>query len=315
MSRCAVTLAVMLVPALAVAAPADDKVEARRHFEAGLAEARAGAYRDALAEFQRAYDLSPNFAVLYNVARAQEALGDAAAALGSFERYLADGGGEVLADRRAGVTAEMERLRPRTGSIVVRVSPATARVTLDGAALDAAAAARGVRVNIGARKLLAAQEGYVSTEETIMVGGGQVASVSLELVPVPAEPPRAAPPPPLPAAAPEPAGPAGPAAALNERPPSPAQGPRSTGSVRRTLGYVAGAAGLAALAAGAVLYLRARSDLQSAVDAGCTQDQCVGAGASHWQDAQHGVRNARISAGAGAVLLTGGAVLIFAGKF
>jgi hypothetical protein len=38
----------------------------------------------------------------------------------------------------------------------------------------------------------------------------------------------------------------------------------------------------------------------------------VGPGASHWQDAQHGVRNARIAAGVGAALIAGGAVLIFA---
>src|SRR6516165_888620 len=96
----------------AAAAPANNKAEARRHFQVGVSEAQAGAYREAVIEFTRAYELSPNFAVLYNLGMAEAALGDAAAAITTFERYLAEGSKAVPADRRAKVTGEMKSLGP-----------------------------------------------------------------------------------------------------------------------------------------------------------------------------------------------------------
>jgi hypothetical protein len=73
-----------------------------------------------------------------------------------------------------------------------------------------------------------------------------------------------------------------------------------------------GAAALVALGTGGVFYLQARADLQKAVDANCNQVSCTGPGLQHWHDAQDGVRNARIAAGAGAALVLGAAVLIVA---
>jgi len=312
MSSRAAALAVGLVvagtAALAGAASADDKAEASRHFDAGVADAKAGAYREALGEFQRAFELSPNFAVLYNVAKAQAALGDAAAALGSFERYLDRGGAAIPPDRRARVAAEMKSLEPLTGTIVARVSPAAARVTLDGAPIDAAVAARGVRANVGARKLAAAHEGYLPVEQTVDVESGRAATVSLELVPSPADASPAVPAPKLtmiPTPPPEPDEPGPPPKEL-VIPEHPAGWPW------RQAGIVLGVARLVSFATAAVLYVRARSDLQSAIDAGCTQISCDGPGKTHWQDAQDGVRNTRIAAGVGGALVVGGAVLFFA---
>ena len=298
----------------AMAAPPGNKAEARRHFQVGVSEAQAGAYREAVIEFTRAYELSPNFAVLYNLGMAQAALGDAAAAMTTFDRYLAEGGKAVPADRRAKVAGEMRSLGPRTGSIVARVSPDAARVTLDGAAVERAAVGQGVRVNVGVHKLAAAADGYLPGEQTVTVASGDVANVTLALAPVPAPRPEPAPPPPVvelpPPLVPMPSLAAPPPAVEH---PAPPPGPaRATGSTARTVGYVVGLAGLAGLAAGGLFYAYAWTQAQSAVDNGCTDDlsTCRGNGKSEWLNSEAWIRNARYTAIAGGALFVAGAVIV-----
>ena len=93
---------------------------------------RGGRLRRGDRRVHRAYELSPNFAVLYNIATAEQALGDEPAALTTFERYLAEGGQGIPAARRAEVAAEIKQLAARTGVVVPRVTPDGARLTLDG---------------------------------------------------------------------------------------------------------------------------------------------------------------------------------------
>ena len=51
----------------ATSAQTKTKAEARKHFDHGLALAKQGVYAEAVVEFNRAYELSPHFAVLYNL--------------------------------------------------------------------------------------------------------------------------------------------------------------------------------------------------------------------------------------------------------
>jgi hypothetical protein len=305
-------LAALARPALA--APPGNKAEARRHFQVGVTEAQAGAYREAVIEFTRAYELYPNFAVLYNLGTAQAALGDAAAAMTSFERYLAEGGKAVSADRRAKVVEEMKALATRTGSIVPHVTPESARLTLDGAALDHPTTGAGLRVNVGIHRLAAAANGYLPAEQTVTVASGDVANVALALAPVPPPRPEPAPPPRVVELPPPPLldAPA-PIAALDRPAPVPVPA-RSTGSVQRTIGYLAGVAGLAGLAAGGLFYAYAWTQAQDAVNNGCTDDlsTCRGDGMNQWLNSEKWIKNARIAALVGGGLFVSGAVIVLA---
>ncbi|MCB9766254.1 MAG: TonB-dependent receptor [Alphaproteobacteria bacterium] len=80
----ALTLAALSGPAWA--APKD---EARRHFNAGLELIAQGDHAAGIAEFERAYELVPHPAVLYNIARAYADIQDYEAAIRYFELYLA----------------------------------------------------------------------------------------------------------------------------------------------------------------------------------------------------------------------------------
>jgi tetratricopeptide (TPR) repeat protein len=304
-------LALVAEPALAAGSRAD-KAEARRQFQVGVAAAEAGAYAEAIVEFDRAYELSPNFAVLYNIATAEEALGDEPAALTAFERYLAEGGQAVPAARRAELAAEMKQLTARTGVVVPRVTPDGARLTLDGVALEPAAIGHGVRVKVGAHTLAASKERYVPAEQTITVASGDSVDVKLSLEPVPEAPqPRAPPPPPLP---PAPA----PAAAPPQQPlliqlaPPPAPAGHSSGGALRAFGYAVGGVGLAALVTGGALYLDSWLQGQNAINNGCTQnlDTCKSNGRTEWENSLSYAKASQIVAAVGGALLIGGVVML-----
>jgi tetratricopeptide (TPR) repeat protein len=291
----------------ALAAPPGNKAEARRHFQVGVTEAQAGAYREAVIEFTRAYELYPNFAVLYNLGTAQAALGE--------------GGKAVSADRRAKVVEETKALATRTGSIVPHVTPEAARLTLDGAALEHPTTGAGLRVNVGVHRLAAAADGYLPAEQAVTVASGDVANVTLALSRVPPARPEPAPPPPPPVVElPPPAAAASPLldapqpiAALDHPAPAPAPA-RATGSVQRTIGYLVGVAGLAGLAAGGLFYAYAWTQAQDAVNNGCTDDltTCRGDGMNQWHNSEKWINNARIAAVVGGGLFVSGAVIVLA---
>src|SRR4051794_8980920 len=72
-------------------ADGDHTAEARERFRKGLQLNKAGKIDDALVEFQKAYDLSPNWKLLYNIGQCSKHLGDAVRSLRAFEQYLAEG--------------------------------------------------------------------------------------------------------------------------------------------------------------------------------------------------------------------------------
>jgi tetratricopeptide (TPR) repeat protein len=311
----ALALVLLLIAAPAAAASPKAKAEARRHFDAGVAHAKAGEYRDALTEFTRAYDLAPSPTALYNIATAQAELGQMVEAIDSFHRYLGERSETVPAERRAQVLQRIAELESRTGTITVHASPETAKVYLDGQLIEAAAAAKGVRVNPGPHRVLAAADGYDDAKREIDVGRAAVFDVTLALAPVPPAPrqepvvPDAPPLPPPPAAPPPAIVPATPA--LQQPASAPRPAPRSGGvGVQRAIGYGVAAAGALALAAGGVLYLKALSDRDKAINAGCTATACPPPGDSDWRSAQNGVTWSRRAAIAGGVLVAAGLTVV-----
>jgi tetratricopeptide (TPR) repeat protein len=176
--------------------------EAREHARRGAARYREGKFAAALAEFQRAYALAPNYRVLYNVGQTQAELQDYAAAVGTLERYLSEGGAQIPQHRRAAVEAEVAKLSARVASVQVQVNVDGADVLIDGTPVGRSPLAGPLRVNAGVRTVAASKPPLVAASRSVQLAGRDQATVALELVP-PAEPPDAAPAPP-PAAAPTP---------------------------------------------------------------------------------------------------------------
>ena len=127
-------LIALLVPCWspARAAPtAGHKQEAAEHFERGVQLFKEQAYRAAVVEFQRAYDLSPDYRLLYNLGRAKQQLQDYLGAARDYEAYLTRGGASVPAERRTQVEETLTTLSGRVGRMNVVVSQAGADVFVD----------------------------------------------------------------------------------------------------------------------------------------------------------------------------------------
>src|SRR5687767_9289321 len=76
-------------------AAADPKKEAERHFRLGVTLYEEQKYAEALVEFQRAYEISPHPAVLYNLGATHRELSHYDESIQHYERFLKEGPGKV----------------------------------------------------------------------------------------------------------------------------------------------------------------------------------------------------------------------------
>lgn len=202
------SLAVVLVAASALlghhaSAQGDPVAQGKAHFSSGVALFREGDHRAALVEFRRAYELSHNHRVLYNIGQAEFEVQDYAGALRSFQRYLAEGGAEIEAERRAAVEADIRRLSTRVARLTVKVNVAGAEVLIDDVPSGHSPLKEPVVVSAGRRKLTVHKAELPPVTRFLDLAGGDATSVSIDLaLPQAAASAPLAPPPPPPPSAP-----------------------------------------------------------------------------------------------------------------
>lgn len=177
-----------LVVALAVAPvahAAPPQSEAATRYNRGVELAEQGAYDQARAEFQRAYELRPHHSVLYNLGQVSVAMDRPLAAMEYLQRYLREGGGAVAAERRRAVERQIGELDARVPRLEIAVEPAGAQVVLDGRAIGRSPLGTPVVVDVGAHRIEAARDGYAPSSTTLSVSNGTRERVLLQLYPLP----------------------------------------------------------------------------------------------------------------------------------
>ena len=107
----------------------DPRGEARAHYAKGLELAGQNGYEGALREFNAAYAISPQFAVLYNIGQAHIALGHTGEAIEALTRYLRDGGNRISPTRRTQVERQIVGLRSTLPNPEVTSEAEAARAT------------------------------------------------------------------------------------------------------------------------------------------------------------------------------------------
>jgi hypothetical protein len=154
-------------------AASEQRTEARQHFDNGVKLYGDGNYGGALAEFQAAYQLSPSAGAMQNVALCQKALFRYAEAATTLEELLTRYGQSVDAETARAVRDAIDELKALVGSIVIKVTPPDARVTVDGKTVEAGDLTVGIRLNVGEHTLGATAPGYAAMTRVIQVAGGQ----------------------------------------------------------------------------------------------------------------------------------------------
>ena len=169
-----------------VPADAASREQARRHFRQGVALYEEGNYTGALAEFQAAYDLTPAAAILYNIGLTHKALYRYPEAIGTLERYLAEGSGDpkLTADRRSKIqqlVAEMNSLLAPTTFVLF---PPDARMVIDGRELLLPADNTAL-LAAGTHAATVTAEGHLPERREFSVVAGSPLTLEFRLEPVP----------------------------------------------------------------------------------------------------------------------------------
>jgi hypothetical protein len=172
--------------------------EAIARFKRGLELYGDQDYAGARVEFRRAYELSPNYRVLFNIGQVCFQLNDYACALGSFEKYLAEGGEEIASERRAEVQRDIDKLQTRVGRLEIVTNVPDVDVSVDDVYIGRTPLEQSLIVSTGKRRIAASKPGRISVVKIVDVAGTDSLRIALDLPDANPPPIAEAPPPPPP---------------------------------------------------------------------------------------------------------------------
>ncbi len=161
--------------------------DAAAAYELALKMAEEKRHVEALGLFQKAYDLSPSYLILLNVARMAALTGDPARAIRAYDCHVLEGGSEVTPAQRAEIAAEVARLEPEVGFVRVEVDEPGATIEIDGVLIARAPELTPIAVRPGARTI--AVRGSKTVLRTLEVAKGATAHAVIEVRPPPPPPP------------------------------------------------------------------------------------------------------------------------------
>jgi PEGA domain len=165
----------------ALAAEPSKADEARRHAQRSRELYDDGDFSGALNEIERAYEMTPNFKLLYNMGQIQAQQLNYAAALKSFQRFLREGGQEITEARRTEVQREIEKLRARVAEVTISLDQPGAEIVIDDVVVGISPLAKPVQLNGGKHKVLATLQNYLPATKTIDVVGLENVTFKIEL--------------------------------------------------------------------------------------------------------------------------------------
>ncbi|HEV7555143.1 MAG TPA: tetratricopeptide repeat protein [Kofleriaceae bacterium] len=172
--------------------PKDDKTteqkEADRHFKSGVALFKEQKYSEALAEFERAYEIAPHPLVLYNIAGCHRELSHYAEAVKAYNRFLDEGKGKVPAARITAAKAELEGILARIARVTVAITPDGAELTVDGLTLGTMPIEMPLILPPGEHRFIAKAAGRKDAERMLRLASGDEVDVELKLAERPPEP-------------------------------------------------------------------------------------------------------------------------------
>ncbi|HEX7664661.1 MAG TPA: PEGA domain-containing protein [Polyangiaceae bacterium] len=181
--RLASALAFATVLSLSIGARAQSKDpnvrEAEKHFQSGVALYGEHDFKGALAEFQRAYQLAPNAAVLYNIGQTDFELQDYAGSLDAFTRYMAEG--KPSKARQQEVQTALEALKSRVGTIDITTNVDDSTVLVDDVSQGKSPLSHPVTVSVGQRKVTVSHDGYPSANRIVTIASGDAIKLEIDL--------------------------------------------------------------------------------------------------------------------------------------
>lgn len=167
-------------------APSDAVVlEAKQRFDRGFELYDEGEYPLALIEFSRAYELVPNYRVLYNIGQVCIQLGQYANARRALEEYRQKGGEELSRERREAIAKDLEMLGNRTAFLLITSNVEGAEVSVDDVSMGKTPLAPALLVDAGVHRVSLRHVGYQPKSARVTLAGGDEHTLALDLEPQP----------------------------------------------------------------------------------------------------------------------------------
>jgi len=152
--------------------------------DAGDAAMRAGSYEAAYYAYRDAYAVSPQPAVLYNLARAEQQLHRYAEALKKLEQFVDTAPADVKA-RVPRLDDLVADVRSHVATLTVHTNVPGARVALRGHYVASTPMRYGVRAAEGKAQVEVSAPGYQTVQRDVGLEGGRSASIDVTLAPIP----------------------------------------------------------------------------------------------------------------------------------
>ncbi|HEY5960320.1 MAG TPA: PEGA domain-containing protein, partial [Polyangiaceae bacterium] len=173
--------ALAAAPASAEGVSEAARLEARDHFDRGLRLFNQLDNDGALAEFTRAYALTPHNSVLLNIAFVYSAMGRPVEAQDTFDRLLGSPSG-LSASELTKVREARDRQLQRIGEIDVESQPSPATIEVDGVESGRTPLTKPLRLSQGKHIVSVLANGYLPMRKEVDVAGAQRARLMFELV-------------------------------------------------------------------------------------------------------------------------------------
>jgi len=154
---------------------------ARASFHQGVQLYNEGSFEAALAEFRNAYQLSPNYRLLYNIAQTYFDLHDYVNSLNALKQYVQEGGNEITAARRVEVSELNQKLEARTASLDIVCNLDGADIRIDDMPVGVSPLPSAVLVKAGPRRITAIKLGHPVAARVVTVVGREKAKVVMDI--------------------------------------------------------------------------------------------------------------------------------------
>jgi hypothetical protein len=170
------------------AAPADVRTQlpdaARKAWDAAKQLAGASDYRGALVEFQRAYEISHNPRVLFNVGVTEKLLTHYARAVDAWEKEQSEGGAQLSASETTELKNAIAIVQQFVTTIDVTANEPDATLSIDDYPVGKTPFVGPVRIDVGKHVLKLSKDGFLDAVQTVDVASGAKTPVAFRIEPV-----------------------------------------------------------------------------------------------------------------------------------
>jgi hypothetical protein len=157
--------------------------EAKKDWDAARELYDAGNHKGALVHFERAYEISKNPRVLFNVGVCWKDLTLYAQAIRTWERQL-ESRSELDREDVARAEEAIAAARPFVSTLKVESDQAGAMLSVDGMQIGTTPFAQPIPIDVGRRSVTLDKDGFTPMEKTVVVVQGKPLTMTMNLVPV-----------------------------------------------------------------------------------------------------------------------------------